>query len=288
MQRQTAGQEAQQPPEAGTALVAAERALLRRSDQSVARQVLYQTTVPYWKSPEGMFDDVQRILDRILLQSRKHDLRVVGVTSARPGEGASTVASLLALMHAARHNGAARDAAAQMAEIDLERGLGVEAPPAGEGGGTLLIDAQVRHPTLHRLFRAPAKPGLIDLLQDPECLRTGLREGPQHGLRIITAGTPNGGLAARVEPARLQSLLTVLRESYPLILLDLPSVLRYPEGAAFSRLCDGVVLVIRAGRTRYEVVREAKTRLESADVRIIGSVLNQRRFYIPAFLYRRL
>ena len=79
-----------------------------------------------------------------------------------------------------------------------------------------------------------------------------------------------------------------LRESFDYVLVSAPPVNRETEATRIGQLSDGVVLIVEANHTRRETVRRAKERLESAQVRILGAVLDQRTFPIPEGLYRRL
>ena len=63
--------------------------------------------------------------------------------------------------------------------------------------------------------------------------------------------------------------------------------MNYPEGLALSRLCDGVVLVVKAGNTRFEAIKNASQVLKNSGVRVLGGVLNQRKYHIPELFYKR-
>ncbi len=71
-------------------------------------------------------------------------------------------------------------------------------------------------------------------------------------------------------------------------LLDIPSILQYPEGSQIAALCDGVVFVIRAGQTSLDDIEDAKQKLDMMGVNIIGSILNRRRTFVSDQIYKRL
>ena len=77
----------------------------------------------------------------------------------------------------------------------------------------------------------------------------------------------------------------VMREQFDFTLLDAPPITLSPESASLARWTDGVLLVVQAGKTRWEVVQQAKARLEQGGAKVLGVVLNRRKFVIPDFLY---
>ncbi len=85
---------------------------------------------------------------------------------------------------------------------------------------------------------------------------------------------------------RLQSLLDMLRNHHPVIVLDSPPA-DSPEAAALSRYCDGTVLVVQAGRTRQTEIDAAKTLIERLGGQTVGVVLNRERSVLPRWLSRR-
>jgi Mrp family chromosome partitioning ATPase len=79
-----------------------------------------------------------------------------------------------------------------------------------------------------------------------------------------------------------------LKERYDLILVDSAAVSKSPEGIEIARRVDGVVLVVEAEKTRWQVVENLKEKIQNVGGNIIGVVFNKRRFYIPEALYKRL
>jgi Mrp family chromosome partitioning ATPase len=79
-----------------------------------------------------------------------------------------------------------------------------------------------------------------------------------------------------------------LREAFDYILISAPPLNHETEATLVGQLADGIVLIVEANHTRRETVRRAKEQLESAKVKLLGAVLDQRTFPIPEKLYRRL
>ncbi len=107
-------------------------------------------------------------------------------------------------------------------------------------------------------------------------------------LKIVTAGVPKNFNLTQNHLLRLTSILGNLKNRVELIFFDLPPVLSSSECISLCRLCDAVILVVRSGETRWEVMQEARRRLERAEVQILGGVLNRREYFIPAWAYRNL
>jgi len=87
---------------------------------------------------------------------------------------------------------------------------------------------------------------------------------------------------------KMKKLFIKLKENFDSILIDAPPVIGHPETLALSKLTDGVLLVIKANLTRLEVIDEAKGQLQSAGAKVLGVVLNERRFFIPGGIYKRI
>lgn len=85
---------------------------------------------------------------------------------------------------------------------------------------------------------------------------------------------------------RLQSMLDMLRASYPVIVLDTPAT-ESPEAAAVSRYCDGSVIVVAAGRTKQWEIENAKAVLERLGGQTVGAVLNREPAVLPRWMGRR-
>jgi Mrp family chromosome partitioning ATPase len=82
--------------------------------------------------------------------------------------------------------------------------------------------------------------------------------------------------------------LAELLDEFEFVLINAPSVILDGTATLLGPLVDGVILVVEANSTHREVARKAKERLESANVRLLGAVFNNRTFPIPAAVYSRL
>ena len=177
------------------------------------------------------------------------DARVLAVTSAASGEGRSTVAANLAAT-AGRH-----------------------------GARVLLVDCDPGRARLHALFGADRAPGLTDLVVGDAGADAAIRSTGSPNVSLLPAGTPVGLSASEVLESRaLQGMLGELAARFDLVVLDLPPVLADTAGAAgVAAAADGVVLVVRAGRTGREPARLALRQLAAVRARVAGVVLSDAR-----------
>lgn len=197
-----------------------------------------------------MAEGVRAALTSVLFAGNgRNPHTVLAVTSPSPEDGKTTIACNLAI---------------SLARI---------------GKKTLLIDADFRRPRLHEVFGVSNEEGLTGLLRRTGGERmSGLREAVQttsiDGLFVLPSG-PMDALASReIYSKRLPLLLEVLRNEYPVILIDTPPMMQIADARVLAQLADAAVLVVRAGRTTRAAARDAEERLTRDGTRVLGVVLN--------------
>jgi Mrp family chromosome partitioning ATPase len=221
-------------------------------------------------------NDLQKIVENMRTAAVSRSMQVIGLTSAVAGEGTSTLTSLLSLLMAAREK-MAFEQTQQAQNNGKARKLGL-----------LLIDTQVHHPSLHTKFSVDQRSGLIEYLETEIPFNRIYKRIENSSLVLITTGTMKNFHLTQDHLEKLNALLQVLKEKVNFIFLDLPALLPYAEGMSLGKLCDGVVLVVQAHTTRWEVIQEARRLLERSNVNILGGVLNRREFFIPGWVYRSI
>jgi protein-tyrosine kinase len=168
-------------------------------------------------------------------------VRIVMIASAMPGEGKTLTAANLALT---------------LSESYQNR--------------VLLIDADLRRPTLDHVFRLKAASGLIEGLQTGAKLV--LRQVSAR-LSILPAGRPTSDPMAALTSTGMRHLLDEAKESFDWVILDTPPLMLLPDAHLLSALVDTAVLVVRANSTPHELVKRAADTIGRD--RISGVVLNQ-------------
>ncbi len=214
-----------------------------------------------WDIPAAVKENYENFKERVLLcpTVSKNAPRVFAITGSHHNEGATTVAA------------------------NLARAL---ARPGD--GQVLLIDADIRHPSVHQIFESRLSPGLSDILNDGQNVESVVVSSPVQNLHILSAGAVNGVLSDIFDLERFAGLLDTIKSSYRFVVIDLPAVSEASWALPLARLCDGVGLVVEAERSRFEVAQKTKELLLKADANIFGVVINKRRFYIPRWLYQTL
>ena len=156
------------------------------------------------------------------------------------------------------------------------------------GSRILLVDTNLRCPSIHRLFDLPGEKGLVELMQRKCILEEVIKNTSLQNLQVITSGhNPSDPIPALTFPV-FDSTIEKMKSKADWILFDSPPIHASNDAIALAPKVDGVILVVKAEKTRWEVALNARQRIESGKGNIIGVVLNERRFYIPEWLYQRL
>ncbi len=197
------------------------------------------------RNASGYDEAVRTLRNSILLTDFDRRLRSVLVTSASPSEGKSTVAAHLAAAHAEQHH------------------------------KTLLIDGDLRRPSLHKFFQLNTTLGLSNILVSALPWREAV-SSPEtlDDLDVISAGPPSRR-AADLIGKMLPQILEEASMHYDLIILDAPPLLGFPEPLQMAANVDGVVIVTRAGHTSRKAVSSVLTTLKRLRANVIGLVLNE-------------
>ena len=172
-------------------------------------------------------------------QTRK--LTTVMIASALPGEGKSLTAAILA-----------------------------RALSEAYGKRVMLIDADLRRPSIHSLFGLPSSPGLND------CLAGAVPVRPvrlSNTLCVIPAGSPEPNPLERLSSSSLREFLSEQARQSDWVVIDVPPLAACPDAGILAGLVDGVVVVVRAGKTPLAAVESTITALGRE--RIVGVVLNR-------------
>ncbi len=199
----------------------------------------------YYRSISSFEEAVRTIRNTILLSDFEQRLRSIAVTSAEPGEGKSTLAAHLAVANAAR------------------------------GKSTLLVDGDLRRPSIHAKFGLNPREGLSNVLNGELAWQDVVipMEG-RPNLSLLPSG-PGSHRAADLIGPRLSELLDEFAKDYDLVILDSPPLLGFAECLQMATAADGVLIISRAGETRRKAVAAVVSTLNRVRANLIGVVLNQ-------------
>jgi capsular exopolysaccharide synthesis family protein len=204
-------------------------------------------------------ESYQRVLHAIQSSRGADSGATILFVSANHGEGTSTVA---------------RGVAALLAREGLAK--------------VVLVDANLRTPSQHEAFGLERIDGLTEVVTRGLAIDRAVRNGTGNQPPVMTAGRPTSHPAGILAAPELRATIERLRSKYDWVVIDGPPATVYSDAGMIAPLTDGVVLVIEAERTRWEVADRARGVIEDSGGRVVGAVLSRRRFHIPAAVYRIL
>ena len=136
----------------------------------------------------------------------------------------------------------------------------------------LLIDADLRISRLHQMLGAPATPGLTEYLRGEADEITVIQRGLEGNFCFIPGGSPVSNPSELLLGERMKHLLELITPGFDWLILDSPPALPVHDASILADLCDGVLFVVSAGKTSYEVAEKAAS--EFRDKNLLGVVLN--------------
>src|SRR5699024_7524157 len=144
---------------------------------------------------------------------------------------------------------------------------------AQQGKRVLLIDADLRKPTVHYTFRLDNLVGLSTVLVGEGSFLEAVQDTAQENLSALSSGPIPPNPSELLGSRRMEKFLAEAEEVYDLIIIDSPPVLAVTDAQILANIVDGSLLVIRSGQTEYEAAEKAKEALERSTSKILGTVL---------------
>jgi non-specific protein-tyrosine kinase len=167
------------------------------------------------------------------------------ITSAEPGEGKSTITASLALA------------------------------VARFGRKVIVVDSDMRLPTLHKIFNLTNEAGLSNVLQQEATLDSAIQASTTPDVWLLTSGPQPSHPAELLNSQRMANLIVQLKQRFDLVLLDTPSLLAVSDATIMAPVVDGVVLVVGRAQARRETVQAARKQLDDVKARSVGIVVNR-------------
>ncbi|MGI8403737.1 MAG: polysaccharide biosynthesis tyrosine autokinase [Thermomicrobiales bacterium] len=204
---------------------------------------VYAITHPH----SGAAEAIRLLRANLEFAAAVHPIQKLAITSAGPGEGKSTVTANLGVV---------------MAQAGFK---------------TVIIDADLRRPTQHRIFGIGNEHGLTRLLTHPDIPWTSeAQKVAVPGLMLIPSGPIPPNPSDLLSLDTLSSLLDRVSVDADVLLIDTPPVLAVSDALVVSLKADGVLLLARSGGTRKDSLRNAAAALHQGGIRLVGIVLNQK------------
>jgi capsular exopolysaccharide synthesis family protein len=213
----------------------------------IKRKLLNVPDIVMLNQSRSMAAEKFRRLKTILSNDPEDGPQIIVVTSAAPAEGKTLVSTNLALAFA-----------------------------ADRVGSVLLLDGDLRRPSVDRWLEPPPKLGVADILRGKIDLEHGLLELENAPLEVLPAGTPPRDPVELLSSERTRDLLAELRRRYSRIIIDTPPIVPVTDADVLGAVSDGVLVVARSGSTPRSMLLQALSAVTST--RVLGTVLNDSTF----------
>lgn len=190
-------------------------------------------------------DSFQRLRTNILYAAHKKPIKSILVTSAEPDEGKSTIC------------------------VNFAKSL------AFAGYRTIVIDADLYRPALHKIFDLPNEDGLSLVLKKIGKLTKSIQESPIERMKLLLSGPMDTEPVDLINAEQFSGIIKRLDEKFDYIIIDSPAYFGVADTAVLSKVVDAVLLVVRCGRSEKAVLQAVVQEMEKIQVKPLGIVVNQ-------------
>ncbi|KKO21063.1 MAG: lipopolysaccharide biosynthesis protein [Candidatus Brocadia sp.] len=200
----------------------------------------------------------QNLSDQIYLLMKDKGLKSILMTAPSPSDGSTTIIANLANFLSSK-----------------------------AGHKVMVIDANLRTPTIHKVFNISGNTGLANVLEGKVSLEAAAHELSAN-LTVLPAGNTTLNSTPLLDSARMANIISSVKEKYELIFIDYANLRNFKDACVLCPYLDGIALVVSEGKTRRHVLKELLTPLKHKKANLIGVVLNNRTFAIPKMIYERV
>lgn len=218
--------------------------MARKKSQSNNSKMRYLITKLNPRSP--ISEQYRTIRTNLQFSAVDDQLQTMLITSAGPEEGKSMTTANLAVVY------------------------------AQQGKRVLLIDADMRKPTIHYPFRLDNLKGLSNVLAGDMSLTHAINPSDVDNLDLITCGPIPPNPSELLASKKMQQMMEEAKQTYDMIIFDTPPVLAVADAQILADLCDGSILVVRSKQTVHEAAQKAIELLKPAKAKVLGTILNDR------------
>lgn len=218
----------------------------RKKEKNLQKEQSFGAPLIAYNNPKSIYaEQFRTIRTNIEFVNIDKPVQSMIVTSSIPAEGKSTISSNLAYVMGATEK------------------------------KVLIVDADMRKPTVHRTFALNNEKGLSTLISQPEMkFNEVVQYSPDLNLYLMPAGPIPPNPAELLTSARMNSIMEELKGYFDLIIYDTPPISAVTDAQIMATKVDGVVLVVREGYVTKEELRNSKAALDNVNARIFGYVLN--------------
>ncbi|OPX92330.1 CpsD/CapB family tyrosine-protein kinase [Pelotomaculum sp. PtaB.Bin117] len=199
----------------------------------------------YFKPKSAIAEAFRTLRTNISFSSLNRPFKTIMTTSAGPLDGKSTVTSNMGVV---------------MAQA---------------GSRVLIVDCDLRKPVMHKNFETDNHRGLTNLLVQDLDIAEVIKPTRVEGLSLLTSGPIPPNPSELLGSLKMKNFLEKAAGMYDIVFIDSLPVIAVTDASVLAPLVDGVMLVVKSGATKIDMVKEAKNQLKKAKARIIGVVLNE-------------
>ncbi len=232
-----------------------ERVLILARKTTLQRAQQHKTLVTHEQPKSPVSEQYRTLRTNLQFSSVDQELSTMVVTSTTQSEGKSLTAANLAIAF------------------------------AQQGKKVLLVDADMRRPTVHYTFRISNTFGLSNLLVGDHTLEQLVHESKVDNLDLLTCGPIPPNPSELLASNRMRELVGIAKQSYDLVIFDTPPVLAVTDPQILANETDGALLVVRSKKTEKDAAKRAKELLEQANANLLGAVLNDKDVKDSNYLY---
>jgi capsular exopolysaccharide synthesis family protein len=228
---------------------------LSRKFRKTIQDLTERSLITHHNPKSPISEQYRTIRTNIQFASVDKDFRTLMVTSSGPGEGKSTTVANLAVVL------------------------------AQQGKRVLLIDADLRKPTVHYTFKVSNIYGVTNVLTRQTALNEAVVSTKIPDLDVLPSGPIPPNPSELIHSRAMDHLIEEAKGMYDYVLFDTPPVLAVTDGQLLSNKVDGVILVVSSGKTEIEAAVKSKELLEHAQAKLLGTVLNAKEANSQSYYY---
>lgn len=193
---------------------------------------------------EALMESYRILRFNLLFSTLENPIKSIVVTSAGPGEGKTELACNLAVA------------------------------ASGEGRRVILVDANLRNPSIHKKMNVDGKPGLTDVVLGEAELETSLHQTAVPGLQVLTCGSHITAPTELLSSTQMQEVYARLVDSADLVIFDAPGCLASADAQVLSNVAGSVLFVAKSGSTKRTNVRRGLDSLKQANANVLGVAMS--------------
>ncbi|MEK5391334.1 CpsD/CapB family tyrosine-protein kinase [Margalitia sp. FSL K6-0131] len=215
--------------------------MLRKHKNIVKEEI---KLITYYQPQSYITEQYRLLKNNIQFSSVDKEIKTIVVTSPEPADGKTTTSANLSIVL------------------------------AQQGKRVILVDSDLRKPSVHYSFNISNLHGLTNVLTREISLENAILKTHIHNLEVLTSGPIPPNPSELLESKAMELLIYQLHSGFDYVVFDTPPILAVSDSQILANKCDGVIMVVSSGKTRKDAALKSKNILLQANARLIGVVMN--------------